>query len=122
VDAGINLLYTSTWYKFSVLPAQEHFGAVSNAILYGPLCMNIDVLREQVTLPQMQPGDKLVISPVGAYNVTQSMQFIFHRPRVVLVSDDGTVDVIREREDLAHIERLERIPARLREQAAGTPA
>ena len=52
-------------------------------VLYGPLCMNIDVLREQVQLPPLSVGDRVVFRNVGAYNVTQWMQFITMRPAVV---------------------------------------
>jgi diaminopimelate decarboxylase len=51
---------------------------------------------------------------VGAYNVTQWMQFIEYRPAVVLVGEDGKVELIREREDLTDVERRERLPDRLR--------
>jgi diaminopimelate decarboxylase len=51
--------------------------------------------------------------PVGAYNITQSMQFITYRPAVVMIGLDGHVDVIREREDLDYVQRLERIPDHL---------
>jgi len=37
-------------------------------------------------------GDLLVFHPVGAYNVTQSMQFITYRPRVVLVTECSMSD------------------------------
>jgi len=49
-----------------------------------------------------------VISPVGAYNNTQWMQFIEYRPRVVMIRENGKVVIVREREDLATITALER--------------
>jgi diaminopimelate decarboxylase len=113
IDAGVNILYTANWYRLRTLPARDIPGPGSDAILYGPLCMNIDVIREHVHLPQVRTGDRLVLHPVGAYNVVQSMQFITYRPRVVLVGQDGTVDVIRERETLADVEAMERMPERL---------
>jgi diaminopimelate decarboxylase len=113
IDAGVNLLYTANWYRLGTLPARDIPGPFSDAILYGPLCMNIDVIREHVHLPQLRTGDRLVLHPVGAYNVVQSMQFITYRPRVVLISPSGAVEVIREREALADVEAMERMPARL---------
>ncbi|NJD20599.1 MAG: diaminopimelate decarboxylase, partial [Gemmatimonadetes bacterium] len=77
-------------------------------------CMNIDVLDEGTLLPPLRRGTRLIFSPVGAYNVTQRMQFIEYRPAVVLVGEDGSVDVIREREDLSDVERRERLPDRLK--------
>lgn len=114
VDAGVNMLYTGAWYRFDVRPARaRRESACQNVKLYGCLCMNIDVLREQVPLPPLTTGDHLVMHPVGAYNITQSMQFITYRPAVVMISLDGRVEVIREREDLDYVQRLERVPDHL---------
>ena len=113
VDAGVNLLYTATWYRFDIEPAQPSQGPAGSTTVYGPLCMNIDVIQQEAMLPPLNAGDRLTIHPVGAYNITQSMQFITYRPAVVMVGCDGSVDVIREREDLAYVEALERMPQRV---------
>jgi diaminopimelate decarboxylase len=76
--------------------------------------MNIDVLDEGTLLPPLRRGTRLIFSPVGAYNVTQWMQFIEYRPNVVLVGEDGSVELIREAETLDDVERRERLPERLR--------
>jgi diaminopimelate decarboxylase len=114
VDSGVNLLYTSTWFKVNVMPTVPsnplHLDPVK---LYGCLCMNIDVIREEVDLPPLEVNDKLVLHPVGAYNLTQSMQFIGLRPAVVLTGLDGSVNVIRRREKLTDIERGEQVPTHL---------
>jgi diaminopimelate decarboxylase len=113
-DAGLNDLFTSFWYKFNIELDREVQGMNEPAVVNGPLCMNIDVLDEGVLLPPLRRGTRLILSPVGAYNVTQWMQFIEYRPAIVLVGLDGSVDVIREREELADVERRERLPDRLR--------
>jgi diaminopimelate decarboxylase len=113
VDAGVNLLYTANWYRMNIDPAQEVSGPMSKTIVYGPLCMNIDVLRDDAPLPAVNAGQQLVIHPVGAYNITQSMQFITYRPRVVMIGADGSVDIIRQRETLESVEALEEVPDRL---------
>lgn len=113
IDAGVNLLYTSAWYKHRVIPTRDYPGPTGRTTVYGPLCMNIDVIRDDAPLPQLEIGDKVVIHPVGAYNVTQAMQFIKYRPPVLLVGVDGDVDVIREGEDLRYVTELERVPERL---------
>lgn len=113
VDAGVNLLFTSTWYKHDVMLAEEKEGMMEETVIYGPLCMNIDVIRPAVNLPVMDSGDVLVIHPVGAYNVTQWMQFIRMRPAVVLVGENQVVDVIREAESLDMVKNPEHVPNRL---------
>ena len=113
VDAGVNLLYTANWYRLTMTPAQQTSGPNSKTVVYGPLCMNIDVIREDAPLPALNAGQQIVIHPVGAYNITQSMQFITYRPRVVMIGSDGQVDVIRDRETLESVEALELVPDRL---------
>lgn len=114
MDAGVNLLYTSTWYKFNIEIDRETPYVNESSILYGPLCMNIDIIEEGTLLPPLSKGTRLIISPVGAYNITQWMQFIEYRPAIVMVGTKGQVDVIREAEDLTDIERREILPERLK--------
>ena len=78
------------------------------SVLYGPLCMNIDVVDEGMLLPPLKRGARLVLSPVGAYNMTQWMQFITYRPNVVLIGENGEAEIIREAEDLSDIMRREK--------------
>lgn len=116
MDAGVNLLFTAFWYNHDVTPTRPLSGRPQESVLYGPLCMNIDVLRHSLMLPPLNVGDALVFSPVGAYNNTQWMQFIEYRPNVVMVAEDGSVSVVRAAEDLTVMTAQERLPAHL-EQA-----
>lgn len=88
-------------------------GAEEDTVLYGPLCMNIDVVRSSISLPPLTAGDSLVISPVGAYNNTQWLQFIEYRPNVVLVQETGGCSVIRHAEDLGVMMAQDQIPSHL---------
>ncbi|MFT4553749.1 MAG: diaminopimelate decarboxylase [Chlamydiales bacterium] len=114
VDGGVNLLFPAFWYKYQIEVDREIQGTNEQSVIYGPLCMNIDVVDESILLPPLSRGTRLILSPVGAYSVTQWMQFIEYRPSVVLVGKNKTVDVIREAEDLTDIERREVLPERLR--------
>lgn len=115
LDAGVNLLYTSTWYDLKVAPTQYYSGTWEEVILYGPLCMNIDVVREKCLLPNLHRGEQVVIHPVGAYNVTQSMQFIEMKPAVVMVRQStgdgdpkgGTPQLISGKSEVRIIKRRE---------------
>ncbi|MBS0208661.1 MAG: alanine racemase [Planctomycetes bacterium] len=112
-DAGINLLFTSFWYKFHVEVDREVSGPQETSVVYGPMCMNIDAIDEGISLPPLDRGHRLVFSPVGAYNNTQWLQFIEYRPNVVMVMENGDVELIRHHEDLSDIERRELLPERL---------
>jgi diaminopimelate decarboxylase len=113
LDVGVNILFTSFWYDHKVSPAQEFSHYTEDSVLYGPLCMNIDVIREHITLPPLKKGDNVVIHHVGAYNMTQWMQFISLRPNVVIIDTEDKTHVIRERESLAYLTELEKKPSHL---------
>jgi len=113
LDAGVNLLFTGFWYNHQVMPTRLLEGVPEETIMYGPLCMNIDVMRASIMLPPMNVGDSLVFSPVGAYNNTQWMQFIEYRPNVVMVDAGGDVSVVRQAEDLQAVTLLESLPEHL---------
>ncbi|MBI4871425.1 MAG: alanine racemase, partial [Candidatus Riflebacteria bacterium] len=120
-DAGVNLLFTSFWYRFAVALDRPAAGPNEPCVIYGPLCMNIDVLHDLAMLPPLSRGTRLIFSPVGAYNTTQWLQFIEYRPRVVLIGEDGSVDVIRESESLEDVFRQDRLPSRLAPRATASP-
>ncbi|NPB04859.1 MAG: diaminopimelate decarboxylase [Aquificae bacterium] len=114
LDAGVNILFTAFWYNFKVEVDRPVSGAPEPSVLYGPLCMNIDVINDLEYLPPLPRGTRLILSPVGAYNVTQWMQFIRYRPNVVLIDTEGKVHLIREAENIEDVERRERLPEHLR--------
>jgi diaminopimelate decarboxylase len=107
------LLLTSFWYEHQVSPAQDFVAHNENMVIYGPLCMNIDVIRESINLPQLNPGDQVVVHKVGAYNMTQWMQFITLRPAVVLIDEKLRTHIIRQNETLEYTAEPELIPAHL---------
>jgi len=87
-------------------------GNAEESTIYGPLCMNIDVVRDAIVFPQVKTGEQLVIERVGAYNITQSMQFITYRPNVVLIDSDGKTQIIRKKESLETFKQSELNPKR----------
>ena len=113
LDIGVNTLFTAFWYDHKVTPAQEGGQYTEETVLYGPLCMNIDIIRENISLPLMKKGDHLVVHKVGAYNMTQWMQFISLRPNIVLLDQESHSHLIRQAETLAYLEQVEKIPPHL---------
>lgn len=107
LDFGVNVMFTSFWYDHKISPAQEFSNYTEDCVLYGPLCMNIDVIRENVTLPPLKKDDHVVVHNVGAYNMTQWMQFISLRPAVVMIDMEHQPHLIRKRETLNSIESSE---------------
>lgn len=115
IDFGVNVLFTSFWYDHKITPAQEFGVHTENTVVYGPLCMNIDVVRENVILPPLNKGDHVVVHYVGAYNFTQSMQFITLRPAAVMIDMNDKPQLIRSKENLEAVSRYEIVPEHLKE-------
>ncbi len=115
MDFGVNILFTSFWYNHKISPAQEFGQHTEDCVMYGPLCMNIDVVRENITLPPLHNGDHVVVHHVGAYNITQSMQFIALRPSVVMIDMNGNVHEIKKKESVADVEKNEILPDYLKD-------
>jgi diaminopimelate decarboxylase len=114
VDVGVNLLFTSFWYDHDIYSVKETSQQTEDATIYGPLCMNIDVLRNAVQFPLMQKGDQLVIPRVGAYNMSQWLQFITLRPNVVLIDNQQNTYIIREKEENKLFKQVEHLPEHLK--------
>lgn len=114
LDFGINSLFTSFWYEHKVSPAQEHGQQTEETVLYGPLCMNIDVVRENILMPLLEKGNQVVVHQVGAYNMTQWMQFITLRPAIVLIDEENTTHIIRNAETMEYIDSQEQVPPHLK--------
>lgn len=119
LDAGLNLLFTAFWYNHDVRATRQLDGTPEETVLYGPLCMNIDVVRASIMLPPLKVGDSLILSPVGAYNNTQWLQFIEYRPNVLMVHEDKKVSVIRSAENLEVVTAQEHLPEHLRLPVSG---
>jgi diaminopimelate decarboxylase len=119
VDAGVNLLPTTVYYDHPltrVSAGGEPPSRGRSYDVYGPLCMQTDILRRNVAAAQIDVGDVLMVSHVGAYCHSQSMQFIETRPATVMLTDKGPVE-IRRRETWKDVFALDHVPDYLRDPA-----
>ena len=116
LDAGVNIVPTAYWYDHGidrVTKSKNGEDKPQTTSIYGPLCMQIDVLREQAYMPPVDIGDNLIISNVGAYCHTMSMQFIQTRPATVLIGPSGP-ELIQRRETWRDVFARDTVPERLR--------
>lgn len=114
LDFGINSLFTSFWYEHKVSPAQQLSPQTEETVLYGPLCMNIDIIRESIVMPLLEKGNQVVVHQVGAYNMTQWMQFITLRPAIVLIDENNQTHIVRQAETTEYLGSLEEVPSHLK--------
>ncbi|MFB6194651.1 MAG: diaminopimelate decarboxylase [Haloplanus sp.] len=81
----------------------------------GPLCYTGDVIQEDVSLPELARGDRLVIDRIGAYSLASATHTnAMPRPPVVLVRESGDVDLLRPGETCADVIGSDRVPEDLR--------
>ncbi len=109
VDAGMNVLSSVQWYNYNCQTVQDSGLTLEDTILYGGLCMNIDVLRQNAVLPPVRRGELLVIPHIGAYNLSQSWQFIYLRPAVIAI-DNGKIHLIKASETREYVQEMESVP------------
>ena len=117
VDGGVNLLPTAYYFRHAVNAGQPVEGLAETADLLGPLCMQIDVLRRDVALPPLERGAILLLKHAGAYTISNSMQFIYPRPPIVMV-DRGALHLLRHGESAEDLVRLDVMPRHLASAAA----
>jgi diaminopimelate decarboxylase len=97
VDAGTNLLPGALWTRPRIEALDDATG--DPALVSGPLCLNVDVLHPAAALPQVRPGDALLVRDAGAYQQAQSTRFGELQPAVV-AREDGRWRLCRRRETL----------------------
>ncbi|HEY5532147.1 MAG TPA: diaminopimelate decarboxylase, partial [Candidatus Anoxymicrobiaceae bacterium] len=113
VDAAMNDLIRPSLYKAShqISAVAERDGAEELTVdVVGPICESGDFLGQDVSLPEVQPGDLLAVFTAGAYGFAMSSNYN-SRTRVpeILVSGRKAY-VIRRRETFEDLIRGEAIP------------
>lgn len=86
-----------------------------NVTIAGRFCESGDILIKNIKLPETEEGDILCVYNTGAYNYSMASNYNrVAKPAMILVNN-GTADIIIERETLDDITRNDRIPQRLGE-------
>lgn len=112
LDVGTNAVGSHWSYPIYALDGGE---ATRRYDVAGPLCYSGDVVREGVPLPELAVGDRLVVDRVGAYSLASASHTnAMPKPPVVLVREDGDVDLVRPRETCTDVFGDDRIPGDLR--------
>jgi diaminopimelate decarboxylase len=72
---------------FPVEPVHPHDGPRLGCVLAGPTCDSIDVVAEDLPMPELAIGELLVARQIGAYTIATATDFnFFPRARVVPVN------------------------------------
>lgn len=111
VDAGTNDLLRPVLYDswHNIVAAHDGEGKPREWDIVGPICESSDVIGRDRTLI-LSEGDLLVIEDVGAYGLSLSSNYNSRlRVAELLVSSKG-IQMIKQRESLVDLVRLEEIP------------
>jgi ornithine decarboxylase len=65
------------------------------SVLAGPTCDSIDLIAEEVPLPELQLGDLVVGHMMGAYTAASATEFNLLKKARVVVLNDGTFETVQ---------------------------
>ena len=90
LDDGLYGTFSGQLYdhsRFPVETVQPHDGPRLACVLAGPTCDSIDVVAEDLPMPELAIGELLVARQIGAYTIATATDFnFFPRARVVPVN------------------------------------
>ncbi|MCB1615002.1 MAG: hypothetical protein KDI30_03210, partial [Pseudomonadales bacterium] len=82
-------LFDHTSYPLTVYSDEKNL--LKNSVLAGPTCDSIDVIAEDIPLPELQIGDILVGKMMGAYTDATATNFnCFDRARIIVLNKTTT--------------------------------
>jgi diaminopimelate decarboxylase len=105
VDAGISALlrpalYPDAYHHITV-HGDTRTGASETVDVVGSLCENNDKLGAQRKLPRLSEGDLLIVHDTGAHSLAMGFNYNGRlRPQELLLRRDGSVELIRRREEI----------------------
>lgn len=75
-------------YPLAPLKPFDATGEFLPSVLAGPTCDSIDVIAEDIELPELEIGDILIGKQMGAYTIASATEFNYYpKPKVVVVED-----------------------------------
>jgi ornithine decarboxylase len=91
LDDGLYGSYSGQVFDHAVYPIEPlaAAGPASPSVLAGPTCDSIDVIRENIDLPELKEGDLIVGRIMGAYTWATATEFNFFPKTTVLALDRG---------------------------------
>ena len=109
VDGGTNIL-PLIYGRRTILIVNRAAASEKELVnVVGPLLYPKDFVAIKMSVPRVKEDDIIAVLYCGAYSLSSSTQFLYPRPTAVLVSSEGKVRVIREKEtfeDVLHKDKL----------------
>jgi ornithine decarboxylase len=88
LDEGLYGSFSGKMFDHANYPLfTSRTGPTYNSVLAGPTCDSIDVLYENIALPEMQIGDVLLFESMGSYTTASASNFNgFPKAKIVCIS------------------------------------
>jgi ornithine decarboxylase len=97
LDDGLYGSYSGQLFDHAKYPvaALRDGGELFESVLAGPTCDSIDVIDDNIALPELEVGDLLVGRMMGAYTWASATDFNFFKRAKVVVMNEQPVDAKR---------------------------
>lgn len=94
LDDGVYCSYSGQIFDHVTYPKYTPYnnGVVQSSVLAGPTCDSIDVIAEDIMLPELNIGDILVGRMMGAYTIATATEFNFIEKTKIVVIDSENIN------------------------------
>ncbi len=101
LDDGVYGSYSGKVYDSATYPLEvlEGSGRPRKSVLAGPTCDSIDVIAEEIMLPELEIGDLIIGHMMGAYTIATATDFnLFPKPKIVVMGQGAAAnaDTVRQ--------------------------
>ena len=109
LDDGLYGSYSGQLFDHAKYPvaALRDGGELFESVLAGPTCDSIDVIDDNIVLPELEVGDLVVGRMMGAYTWASATDFNFFKRAKVVVMNEQPVDAKR----VVRLQRAKRLAA-----------
>ena len=110
LDDGLYGSYSGQLFdhaKYPVEALRSGGGELFESVLAGPTCDSIDVIDDNIALPELEVGDLVVGRMMGAYTWASATDFNFFKRAKVVVMNEQPVDAKR----VVRLQRAKRVAA-----------
>lgn len=109
LDDGLYGSYSGQLFDHAKYPvaALRDGGELFESVLAGPTCDSIDVIDDNIALPELEVGDLVVGRMMGAYTWASATDFNFFKRAKVVVMNEQPVDAKR----VVRLQRAKRVAA-----------
>lgn len=109
LDDGLYGSYSGQLFDHAKYPvaALREGGELFESVLAGPTCDSIDVIDDNIALPELEVGDLVVGRMMGAYTWASATDFNFFKRAKVVVMNEQPVDAKR----VVRLQRAKRVAA-----------